>query len=77
MPGPLDYLDMDIDMYPSYCLALSEEMKLELNDRFKRMQEMSMFKKDMTFLDFVDECFTRGYNEYLRELSIIEGLYDL
>lgn len=36
-----------------------------------------MFKKEETFLDFVDECFARGYNEYLRELAIIEGLYDL
>jgi hypothetical protein len=64
-------------MYPSYCLALSEAMKLELNDHFKRMKEMGMFKNEDTFLDFVDECFARGYNEYLKELSIVEGLSDI
>jgi|694.fasta_scaffold04812_4 hypothetical protein len=64
-------------MYPSYCLALSESMKLELNDHFKRMKEMGMFSKEMTFLDFVDECFARGYNDYLKELSVIEGLNDI
>ena len=39
-------------MYPTYCLALSEEMKLELSDHFKRMKEMKMFDKETTFLDF-------------------------
>lgn len=52
-------------------------MKLELNDHFKRMKEMGMFKNEDTFLDFVDECFARGYNEYLKELSIVEGLSDI
>lgn len=64
-------------MYPTYCLALSEEMKLELSDHFKRMKEMKMFNKETTFLDFVDECFARGYNDYLKELAIVEGLNDI
>jgi len=64
-------------MYPTYCLALSEEMKLELNDHFRRMKEVKMFNEDSTFLDFVDECFARGYNEYLKELSIVESLEEI
>jgi len=64
-------------MYPTYCLALSDEMKLTMKDAFTRMKECKMFDKNVTFLDFVDECFARGYNDYLKELSIVEGLCDI
>ena len=64
-------------MYPSYCLALSDPMKLELSDSFRRMKELGLLNKTWTFLDFVEECFSRGYNDYLKELSIVEGLNDI
>jgi hypothetical protein len=64
-------------MYPTYCLAFSEGMKLELSDNFNRMKEMGVFPNSKTFLDFVDECFARGYNDYLKELAILEGLNDI
>lgn len=64
-------------MYPTYCLALTDEMKLSMKDSFTRMKECKLFDEKMQFLDFVEECFSRGYNDYLKELSIVEGLNDI
>lgn len=48
----------------------------EIVNTLQDMKKCHLIKKDMDFFHFIDECFARGYNDYLKDLNYGEEYCD-